>query len=107
MILPRKKKESPHLGGGKRLHWGGQGRSGIVPATIAPLLLQAIADGPPWLNRDKTLKAMMLRKQRTPSEVCRNAILVIRVCLGADSQGLLPTSEEFWQEGNTIYCIAY
>ena len=42
-----------------------------MPPSIAPSTLKATADGPSWLDGDKTLAAMSLRKRRTPSQVCR------------------------------------
>ncbi len=42
-----------------------------MPPSIAPSTLKAIADGPSWLDGDKTLAAMSVRKRRTPSQVCR------------------------------------
>ncbi len=47
------------------------GRKVITPQSIAPATLKAIADGPSWLDADKTLAAMSTRKRRTPSQVCR------------------------------------
>ena len=38
---------------------------------ITPAIAEVIADGPSWLDPDKTLASMHLRKKRTPSEMCR------------------------------------
>ena len=40
--------------------------------TITAATAKALADAPSWLDPDKTLEAMTLRKKRTPSQVCRD-----------------------------------
>jgi len=40
--------------------------------TITAVTAKALADAPSWLDPDKTLEATMLRKKRTPSQVCRD-----------------------------------
>jgi len=40
--------------------------------TISAATAKALADAPSWLDPDKTLEAMTLRKKRTPSQVCQD-----------------------------------
>jgi hypothetical protein len=40
--------------------------------TITAATAIVLADAPSWLDPDKTLEAMTLRKKRTPSQVCRD-----------------------------------
>jgi hypothetical protein len=44
---------------------------GCGATQVSPATMQALADGPSWLDPDKTLAAMTLRHRRTPAQVCR------------------------------------
>ena len=44
---------------------------GCGATQVSPATMQALADGPSWLDPDKTLAAMTLRHRRTPTQVCR------------------------------------